>query len=86
VEATPLLVTAIEAQFDERQTRILVHALEIGSVTRRWCVTAFGVVNDTAGRGLKSLVDLGLLAAKGQGRSVRYVVPAPSESTGKRPT
>jgi len=86
VTTTRLLVTpAIEAQLNERQKRILAHALEAGSVTRRWCVTEFEIVNDTAGRDLKSLVDLGLLTPKGQGRGVHYVVPAPSESTGKRP-
>jgi ATP-dependent DNA helicase RecG len=76
---------AIEAQLNQRQKRIVARALEAGSVTRRWCVTEFGIANDTAGRDLKSLVALGVLIPKGQGRSVRYVVPAPSESTGKRP-
>ncbi len=70
---TQLMVTpSIEAKLNERQKRILQQALEAGSVTRRWCVTEFGVASDTAGRDLKSLKELGLLRAKGRGRAVHY--------------
>jgi len=75
---------AIEAQLNDRQRQILAHVLEEGSVTRRWCVSTFGVANDTAGRDLKSLVELGLLRLKGKGRAAHYVVP-PAESTDNRP-
>jgi predicted HTH transcriptional regulator len=81
-----LVVTpAVEAQLNERQRRTLAHALESGSVTRRWCVAEFEVVNDTAGRDLKFLADLGLLAVEGRGRAVRYV-PRIQDSTENRPT
>lgn len=87
IPETRLVVTpAVEAQLNARQKRILVRALESGSVTRRWCVAEFKIVNDTAGRDLKSLVDLGLLVPQGRGRAARYVPSLPSESTDKRPT
>jgi ATP-dependent DNA helicase RecG len=85
VPVSRLAVTpAVEAQLNERQRRILAHALASGSVTRRWCVAEFEVANDTAGRDLKALADLGLLAVEGRGRAVRYV-PQVLDSTGKRP-
>lgn len=65
---------AIETQLNQRQKLILAHVLSRGSVTRKWCVTEFKVANDTAGRDLKALTTLGLLAAQGKGRAVRYVV------------
>jgi predicted HTH transcriptional regulator len=73
---------AIEAQLNERQKRIVAHVLAEGSVTRGWCVAEFGVVNDTAGRDLKGLTELGLLEATGKGRAVRYI----AKSTANRPT
>lgn len=70
---------SIEAQLNDRQRRIVRHVLEEGSVARRWCVETFHVANDTAGRDLKGLVDLGVLDRMGSGRSTKYVV---SKSTG----
>ena len=82
-----LLVTpAIEARLNERQKRILKHVLENGSVTRAWCTGEFTVANDTAGRDLKALTDLGLLTSEGKGRAVHYVLPSFGESTDNRPT
>jgi ATP-dependent DNA helicase RecG len=70
-----LMVTpSVEAQLNDRQKRIVRHVLETGAVTRRWCVAEFKVAIDTAGRDLKELKDLGLLAAEGKGRAVRYVL------------
>jgi ATP-dependent DNA helicase RecG len=83
-EARLLVTPSVEAQMNERQRRIVARVLESGSVTRRWCVAEFKVANDTAGRDLKSLVDLGLLAAQGEGRAVRYVPRAPAEPTDNR--
>jgi predicted HTH transcriptional regulator len=86
VPESRLVVTpAVEARLSDRQRRILVHAVENGSVTRRWCVVEFGVANDTAGRDLKSLVAIGLLLPEGRGRAVRYVL-RPAVSTDNRPT
>ena len=72
---------AIEAQLNERQKRIVAQVLAAGTVTRGWCVAEFGVANDTAGRDLKGLTDLGLLEPQGQGRAARYVL----KSTANRP-
>ena len=85
-EARLVLTPAVEATLSARQKGILKHAIETGSVTRRWCVTEFGVVNDTAGRDLKELMDLGLLMQEGKGRAVRYTPRADSQSTDNRPT
>lgn len=77
-----LLVTpAIEAQLTDRQKSIVLHALETGFVTRRWCVEEFRVANDTAGRDLKSLTNLGLLVPEGKGRAVRYLPREVSQTT-----
>jgi hypothetical protein len=43
-------------------------------LTRDWCVAEFDVTNDTAGRDLKGLTELGILELVGKGRAVRYVV------------
>jgi ATP-dependent DNA helicase RecG len=64
---------AIEVRLNERQKRIFSRVLAEGTVTRGWCVAEFGVVNDTAGRDLKGLTELGLLEQVGKGRAVRYV-------------
>jgi predicted HTH transcriptional regulator len=72
---------AIEAQLNERQKRIVAHVVSVGTVTRGWCVTEFKVANDTAGRDLKALTELGLLEVQGKGRAARYVV----KTTGNRP-
>lgn len=73
---------AIEAQLNERQKRIVIRVANNGTVTRGWCVSEFGVANDTAGRDLKRLTELGLLQAVGKGRAVRYV----AKTTENRPT
>ena len=86
-EGTPRLVyPAIEAQLNDRQKKIVRHVIETGSVNRRWCVVQFKVANDTAGRDLKSLTDLGLLVPQGRARAVRYVLANQRESTDNRPT
>lgn len=72
---------AIESQLNDRQKRIVAHVLSAGKVTRGWCVAEFKVANDTAGRDLKALTDLGLLEIQGKGRAARYVL----KTTGDRP-
>lgn len=80
--ATGPVTPAIEAQLNERQKRIIARVLADGMVTRGWCVTEFGVANDTAGRDLKGLAELGLVELVGKGRAVHYV----AKTTGNRPT
>jgi predicted HTH transcriptional regulator len=72
---------AVEARLNERQKRIMLQVAREGTVTRGWCVAEFGVANDTAGRDLKGLTELGLLVATGKGRAVRYL----AQSTDNRP-
>lgn len=70
-----LVVTpALEAQLNERQQKILEHALENGSVTTGWCMEILGVARDTAHRDLVGLVELGLLVRNGSGRAAKYVL------------
>ena len=76
---------AMEALLNERQRRILAQVLTAGTVTRGWCVAEFGVANDTAGRDLKGLTELGLLQSQGQGRGVRYVLSAGKPTEANRP-
>jgi len=80
--ATGLVTAAVEAQLNERQKKIMAQVLTAGIVTRGWCVAEFGVANDTAGRDLKALTELGLLETQGKGRAARYVI----KTTGNQPT
>jgi len=66
---------------NQRLKRIMEYILGEGSVTRQWCVSEDGVANDTAGRDLKGLVKLCLLASKGKGRAVRYILAQAADST-----
>jgi len=72
-ETRLLLTPAVEAQLNERQRKIMAHALESGSVTTGWCMETLDVVRDTAHRDLVGLVHLDLLVRKGSGRGAMYV-------------
>jgi predicted HTH transcriptional regulator len=76
---TGLISPAIEARLNERQKQIILHVQKEGSVTRGWCVAKFKVANDTAGRDLKELIELGILLARGKGRAAHYVIRVPGE-------
>ncbi|HEY4301082.1 MAG TPA: ATP-binding protein [Candidatus Didemnitutus sp.] len=80
--STGSITPAIEEQFNKRQRRIMEHVLSTGTVTRGWCVSEFDVANDTAGRDLKTLTELGLIEVQGKGRAARYVI----KTTDDRPT
>lgn len=82
-EAGPV-TPAIEERLNDRQKKIILEVQKSGQVTRRWCVEKFKVANDTAGRDLKELVNLGILLPKGKGRAAHYVINS-SESTDNRP-
>jgi predicted HTH transcriptional regulator len=70
-----LLVTpAVEAQLNERQKKIMVHVVNVGSVTTGWCIESFRIVRDTAHRDLVDLVNRGILVRQGSGRGVVYVL------------
>jgi ATP-dependent DNA helicase RecG len=81
-----MIPPAVESRLNERQREIVLHVQKEGSVTRGWCVAQFKVANDTAGRDLKGLTDLGVLSAKGKGRGAHYVIRRPTKSTEKQPT
>ena len=77
VPSSALLVTpAMEAQFSDRQKKIMQQAVREGSVTTGWCMNEFGIVRDTAYRDLVGLMRFGLLEAQGAGRSAKYVLKA----------
>lgn len=71
--ATGPVTPAIEARLNGRQKRIIARVIAEGVVTRGWCVAEFGVANDTAGRDLKGLTELGLVQLVGKGRAAHYV-------------
>jgi predicted HTH transcriptional regulator len=71
-----LVPPTVEAQLNERQRLIVVHALESGAVTTGWCIETMTVARDTAHRDLVALVKLGLLVRKGSGRNTQYVPAA----------
>jgi predicted HTH transcriptional regulator len=86
-KTTVLITPALEAQLNERQKKIIAQVYKEGFVTRGWCVAKFKVANDTAGRDLKRLTELGVLVVQGKGRAVRYVLGNPAgKSTENRPT
>lgn len=62
------------AKLDERQKKIIDFVRENGRITRGECVKAFRVSPKTGTRNLNSLVELGLLEAKGKGPSTHYVL------------
>lgn len=72
-DAVTLVTPTVEARLNERQRKIIAHALESGSVTTGWCIEVLQVARDTAHRDLVELVELDLLVRKGAGRGARYV-------------
>lgn len=68
------LKPSIEAKLNDRQKSILAEVVTSGSVTTGWCKKQFGVVQDTAVRDLKELVELELIEARGAGRGSHYVL------------
>ena len=63
---------AVEARLNRRQKKIMVQAQTKGAVTSGWCRKTFDVTYDTALRDLSTLVEMGLLARVGSGRTTRY--------------
>jgi predicted HTH transcriptional regulator len=84
--AARLVPPAVEARLNERQKQIVRHVIEAGSVNRHWCVVHFKVANDTAGRDLKFLTEMGVLVSQGKARAVRYVLASQRKPTDNRPT
>lgn len=73
-QAAPGLKPSIEAKLNDRQKSILEEVVTNGSVTTGWCKKQFGVVQDTAVRDLKELVELALIEPRGSGRGRHYVL------------
>ena len=71
-DADRAISPAVEARLNRRQKRIMVRAQTEGVVTSGWCRKAFDVTYDTALRDLSALVEMGLLARVGEGRTTRY--------------
>ena len=71
--ATGLITTAVEAQLNDRQKKIMIQAQKEGFVTSGWCGKTFHVAYQTVYRDLTGLLKLELIEAIGRGRSTRYV-------------
>ena len=71
--ATGLITTAVEAQLNDRQKKIMIQAQKEGFVTSGWCGKTFDVAYQTVYRDLNGLLKLELVEAIGRGRSTRYI-------------
>ncbi|MDD4737323.1 MAG: ATP-binding protein [Kiritimatiellae bacterium] len=70
---TGVISGAVEAQLNERQRRMMAHALTAGFVTSGWCKKTLGVAYQTVYRDIQSLLDAKLIVQQGSGRSTRYI-------------
>jgi len=77
-ESRIMVSAATEALLNERQRKMAELLVQGEVLTSRRCEEDFGVTRDTANRDFKALVELGLAAKEGRGRSTRYVFPAKS--------
>lgn len=68
------LEPSVEAKLNERQKEIVREVVRNGSVTTGWCKEQFGVVQDTAVRDLRELVEWKVLEVRGKGRGTHYVL------------
>lgn len=85
VPETQLRVTpAIEAQLNDRQRKILQWLAEGQELTSRQCEAEFGVTRPITASDFGKLVDLGLAEKLGGGRSTRYRLKAPDDSSSNR--
>ncbi len=76
MDADRAISPAVEAQLNRRQKKIMIQAQTKGAVTSGWCRKTFDVTYDTALRDLSALVEMGLLARVGEGRTTRYELKA----------
>jgi predicted HTH transcriptional regulator len=82
VPATQLRVTpAIEAQLNERQRKMLQWLAEGKELTSRQCEAEFGVTRPITAGDFGKLVEMGLAEKLGAGRSTRYRLKGPAESS-----
>lgn len=85
VPETRLLVTpAIEAQLNERQRKMMRWLAEGKELTSRQCEAEFGVTRPITAGDLGKLVELGVAERLGAGRSTRYRLRGPTESSTNR--
>ncbi len=85
VAETQLRVTpAIEAQLNDRQRKILQWLVEGQELTSRQCEAEFGVTRPITASDFGKLVDLGLAEKLGAGRSTRYRLKVPDDSSSNR--
>lgn len=68
------IASELRRKLDERQKEIIDFVSEHARITRGECVREFRVSPKTATRDLNSLVELGLLEARGKGPSTHYVL------------
>lgn len=71
---------SVVESLNDRQRGILEQIAKKGDVTSGWCRKAFNVTYDTANRDLAGLLEMGLVARVGKGRSTRYVAKAGERS------
>ncbi len=74
----PVVTTAVEAQLNERQKKMVALLAAGEKLTSRRCEEEFGVTRDTAARDFGFLLDLGVATRQGSGRSTSYVLAVKS--------
>lgn len=73
--ALGMMVTpAVEAKLNERQKKMLALLVAGEKLTSRRCEHEFGITRDTAARDFALLMELGLAARQGRGRSTSYAL------------
>jgi len=84
-DETRLIVEpAVEAQLNERQRRIMQWLAEGQELTSRRCEAEFGVTRPITAGDFGKLVKMGLAERIGAGRSTRYRLRRPAESSSNR--
>ena len=65
----------VEMELSQRQIAVMTCLVEHGRITTRECRALLNVSERTARTELSKLVTLGLIVARGQGRSRHYILP-----------
>lgn len=69
-----IISPSVEAKLSPRQRQMMVLLVQGQQLTSRRCEKEFGITRDTANRDFTHLISLGLVMARGEGRSRHYVL------------
>lgn len=69
-----IVTPSVEVKLNMRQKQMMALLVQGEQLTSRRCEHEFGVTRDTANRDFNQLISLGLIEARGEGRSRHYVL------------